>query len=622
MTDFLRLFENDWCPLKALVSYLPNGPNAMLGGRGPRTESRDFLHLFESDTEKTIMYLQREGFEDSHIDSAIRLGGRKYGAWVANVVFRQGHEIVPAYGTDEYESAVRDRLQRAKNIIERVFDQRPRPALPSQPHEQLDLNYWEDRLIELNYMLDWARGSQRGQGGLEARGVDLGNMSWEEALQGAKEWHEHLEKRADEEGTKYYRTKGREEVFMTFDDGWYWLDLKASEHKEIGDMLHCCGEGQHTLFALFEPMSSAHVGKVGRPIILMDIDEYTDMAAQTSADGNKQPSHDLWHYVVEAWSKLGIKRVIETTPYGTGMSYSELGVKFLDEYEAKTGIHLEPSSGVGFSQQDLDEATSVVDLFNRSQPFMYLNFSEEHRDGDGEEYSLLNFYGTLSVQFPDWLTDIEFDEVSRGFINLTEDHVSEGKIDLDIDSEWCAYSGESGDYLYASYEWYAKDAVATVVNDFKEIAHDIHDIMQESASNYFDLLEEQLAVNDLPEDHRLFEFIQVRAMDKPKPLIDPNLDSDSTEYWEQYKEGLMIARIKYDVENPDESVVSMGKYSAKPTDHRYWQDVYQKLAQKDPAESQRYSESVVKFLHLFETRGLDFPLDDPEVEQDTSVRPR
>ena len=165
--------------------------------------------------------------------------------------------------------------------------------------------------------------------------------------------------------------KEEDKVIHTFDNGYYWYDIRSHacdfEGKEMGH----CGRGDHgSLVSL-----RAGGGRKMKPFITLEFDG--DTLYQIKGKGNVAPKEDLWPYVDWFIENMGVERITETGQHsGDAASFDRLL-----EYLAKK------HPDVKMRESWFAEADELLDQFEPTietddQTFLELDRASEGTDGE------------------------------------------------------------------------------------------------------------------------------------------------------------------------------------------------------------------------------------------------
>jgi hypothetical protein len=280
--------------------------------------------LLEKDNRKVItdkMQLPQEVAEWAHLVSD------KYSVWIADSLKRQVMKDKPTLvpGTPEFDSAMK--------------------VAPVDYEEKY------------RYVLDWLKSPRRNQ----AQRLDFKTLTLEDAWKMSDDWHKSLKASGvilDENG----------EVFLTFDDGYYWIDLKKNKDEDEGEAMgHCATTGvENTLWSLRDSKKEPHVTVAYNPK-LKTID-------QIKGKQNTKPVEKYFPYIL---------KLISTTDKNDP-HYVE---KFDYEYSPKDDFHVSDLSDEEFDKLIKAKPSLASDPLSRIKAFKRklislddLNSSRIHRE--------------------------------------------------------------------------------------------------------------------------------------------------------------------------------------------------------------------------------------------------
>lgn len=99
---------------------------------------------------------------------------------------------------------------------------------------------------QFSYVSDWLNGRE-GELAPETDKIVLRNISFENALERAEQWHERV---ADLSTPDIVIEDEDGEILMTFPDGYYWINLGKGSCSKEGRAMGHCGRGEGLLFSL------------------------------------------------------------------------------------------------------------------------------------------------------------------------------------------------------------------------------------------------------------------------------------------------------------------------------------------------------------------------------------
>ncbi len=148
--------------------------------------------------------------------------------------------------------------------------------------------------------------------------------------------------------------KNEDQVLQTFDDGYFWYDLRKSACEIEGkQMKHCGSADRGTLYSL---RTGAKRTDINRYITLsMDEDKTVH---QIKAKGNSAPPEELWPYIDAFIENAEVKRITEIGMHSDdGIGFAEM----LGHLKQKYGK--EGTGQVKFDDSWVDEATELLEQY-------------------------------------------------------------------------------------------------------------------------------------------------------------------------------------------------------------------------------------------------------------------
>ena len=189
------------------------------------------------------------------------LADKEFGDWIDPVKHEQNVQEFLKIGVYDFENSNKDKID-SLNIIQNKIKK-----------------FTTDRTYLNKYVtvLDWLKSP------LRTENVDLSRLTFEQALKMSEDWHKNLQATgviANEEGV----------IFMTFSDGFYWIDLETSSSRdEANAMGHCGTTNGDTLLSL-RKNQEPHVTAAYR---------YSGEILQMKGKGNTKPLEKYHKYVIE-----------------------------------------------------------------------------------------------------------------------------------------------------------------------------------------------------------------------------------------------------------------------------------------------------------------------------------
>jgi len=308
--------------------------------------------------------------------------GIQFAVWVANIIKKEC--------VDSLLATIGEKHNIKKSEIEKLFktgkDDKLEKIIETEWNK---LNICIDRVIEtlnddINYILDWLKNP------LRTELINLSELSFESALEKSKEWHNSLKatgKITDESG----------EIFIEFDDGFYWIDLQTTYSADEAEAMGHCGNTNDgdTLFSLRDKNKSPHVtvayDSSDGAIYQMKgrnnkkpIDKYHPYIYRLLVDPdlkpkyfgyewNKEEDFNLSDFDKETFDKVykyNSNLIYESVNYDSDMVRGLIKKNYLDKEDVKDVImnSKEVSSKVFLQVMDLElyEYEELITLFNNS----------------------------------------------------------------------------------------------------------------------------------------------------------------------------------------------------------------------------------------------------------------
>ena len=143
--------------------------------------------------------------------------------------------------------------------------------------------------------------------------------------------------------------KAEDQVLHTFDNGYFWYDIRSYACDFEGKKMGHCGRGDRgQLYSL----RSGEKRREIKPMVTLEMDE-DGTVYQIKGKANKAPAQDLWPYIDWFIENADVKRIVET-----GMHSSD-GVGFAEMREYLKQKHPE----VKLEDSWVDEATETIEQF-------------------------------------------------------------------------------------------------------------------------------------------------------------------------------------------------------------------------------------------------------------------
>ena len=168
--------------------------------------------------------------------------------------------------------------------------------------------------------------------------------------------------------------KAEEQVIHTFDNGYFWYDIRSSACDFEGKKMGHCGRGEQG------QLYSLRSGEGRRNIKPMITIEFADgVIYQIKAKANAAPKEDLWPYIDWFIENAGVKMIEEKG------SHSSDGLGFAEMLEYLKEKHPDVKFGVAW----ITEATELIDQYAPS-------FDSDSQTDQEVEYPSM---GSLAVSF-------------------------------------------------------------------------------------------------------------------------------------------------------------------------------------------------------------------------------
>ena len=165
--------------------------------------------------------------------------------------------------------------------------------------------------------------------------------------------------------------KAEEQVIHTFDNGYFWYDIRSYACDFEGKKMGHCGRGDRgQLYSL----RSGEKRREIKPMVTLEMDE-DGTVYQIKGKANKAPAQDLWPYIDWFIENADVKRIVET-----GMHSSD-GVGFAEMREYLKQKHPD----VKFEDSWVEEATEVLEQFAPTMEADSQTFQEVSWPSVGDE---------------------------------------------------------------------------------------------------------------------------------------------------------------------------------------------------------------------------------------------
>lgn len=169
--------------------------------------------------------------------------------------------------------------------------------------EYVDSN-WSNFSPKIQYVLDWVNSFDYKNLKPEERNIT--KLTFDEAYKKSDKWHNSLKA-----GGVIEEEHG--EVLMTFDDGFYWIDLETSYDRDEADAMGHCGNTDKgdTLYSLRDRKKSPHITSA--------IDKENGIVYQMKGRNNKKPISKYHLYIVALLSNDDLEYPLK----GFGIEYDK-----------------------------------------------------------------------------------------------------------------------------------------------------------------------------------------------------------------------------------------------------------------------------------------------------------
>ena len=151
-----------------------------------------------------------------------------------------------------------------------------------------EFHLWKTEYFEkYRYILDWILSPRRG------RNIDVVQMTFKEALQGSKEWHESLEDQS------FFNYDEKNEILIDFRDsegfGYYWANLNTDYSEEESSRMGHCGRDSGTI--LFSLRSTNNIGE-SKTHITVSYNASSKKLEQIKGRRNSKPKEVYYPYLI------------------------------------------------------------------------------------------------------------------------------------------------------------------------------------------------------------------------------------------------------------------------------------------------------------------------------------
>lgn len=203
-------------------------------------------------------------------------------------------------------------LNKSKKFIKKYFEDYFKGEVKDSVLTDI-INYMvekEDYGAKYKYILDWFTSPLRDPN----EKITLKGLTFDQAYKDSLEWHQSLKA-----GGIIHDEKG--EIYMTFPDGYYWIDLQTNECEEEGEAMGHCGTSEGDLYSL-RKNKSPHV-----TIALND----DNQILQIKGRNNKKPIEKYHTYIVDFLIKIDAQEYELEYDTGDDLFPTDLSPELLTE---------------------------------------------------------------------------------------------------------------------------------------------------------------------------------------------------------------------------------------------------------------------------------------------------
>ncbi len=236
--------------------------------------------------------------------------------WVADEV----HALWPK------GSFVLARLVRDRAVDDKFCDKRPdsvRIGFYSDDALQRDKLYnpkefnpkhFRDMVRDLTIIRDWLGARATMPEALRGE-VNLKTTPLSDLVKMSRDWHKTL--KVTKKNTKIRQDEARGDIFLTFDNGWYWVNTKISNSREESQYMgHCGTDNGHHIISLRDPDKNSY--------LTLSRDPHTGKANQFRGHHNSAPSKKYDYYIF---------KLFEQTVYPiTGFKHDRFPMAIMKKY--------------------------------------------------------------------------------------------------------------------------------------------------------------------------------------------------------------------------------------------------------------------------------------------------
>jgi hypothetical protein len=271
-------------------------------------ESKDRDKKINKVVEKIHKFVKHKGFIDYLIDKVVShdsTKGLKYLIWIANATKKR--ILTTAYHNETDAKVLKLFLEEGvvnDKLTDLYITNIDKEYLESSLNNKIRTEFIDNDIF-LTTIIDWLKSPLR-----ENEETNLNNYDFITAYQEAERWHNSL----GDSATGHIENEIGN-ILMTFDDGYYWIDLETPYDKDEAEAMGHCGnttEGT-TLYSLRKAKS---------PHVTMAVNEDDFTITQCKGRGNKKPIEKYHKYIVDlmVWENFVASDIM--LEYDTGDDFS------------------------------------------------------------------------------------------------------------------------------------------------------------------------------------------------------------------------------------------------------------------------------------------------------------
>lgn len=419
--------------------------------------------LLEKDLRKVLI---KKGLEPELADICHEISD-KYSIFVANILFFSRNFYLTDKETYIKNELYKQYIPTAIAFIEELFKNQEKPILPKKPN---DISHVEAQELsnQLRYIKDWDSDVER------TDKTDIKTLTWEQALEKAREYHREKAENALSSGLK---AKSDQTYVMKFPDGSYWLNLKTKYCREEGDAMGHCGNASNggILYSLRD--------KQGVPSITAEIDLPAKTANQIYGRGNSVPAEKYHERILQLIGKLNIQTVKVKDYGGKSLNVEEDISDELKEWFEEEYNYYPTTGGV-------TEKVWIITKERIDEELANLNHVSVYIDEDIDEHFEVAFVRPMiNVEFPFLITDFwktlpgkKLTEYIERFFNARDKNIDETVITFSSDPKPLNVSdadslSESADDIISDLQELDENISGAVEDFIKNIAERDYDYL-------------------------------------------------------------------------------------------------------------------------------------------------